>query len=84
MNTPDLAKRLSSHPRLKAQIEKMLDMAESREEILLADDAEDFVVDEGRKLSRTFLEEWAEGQARRSAAACEQRHKGIRRDIKKN
>lgn len=84
MNTEDLTKRLSNHPKLKAQIEKMLDMAESRHEILLADDAEDFVVDEGLKLNKMFLEEWGERRASEAAKACEARHKSLRKDIKKN
>ncbi len=84
MTTAYLVRRLAKHPQLKAQIEKMLDMAESRHEIKLADDAEDFVVDEGRKLNKMFLEEWAEKQASKAAEACEAGHKGLRKDIKKN
>ena len=79
-----LASRLAERPELRAQIEKMLDMAESRNEIKLADDAEDFVVEEGRKLNKMFLEEWAENQASKAAKACEVGHKGLRKDIKKN
>ena len=84
MSEAELTERLINHPRLKAQIEKMLDMAESRNEILLADDAEDFVIEEGRKLKKIFLEEWAAQQATRAASAFEKKHKAIRKDIKKN
>lgn len=82
----DLASRLEAHPRIKAQVEKMLDMAGSCDgsEIIIGDDAEDFVVDEGKKLEKIFLEEWGETQAKKAALNCEARHKTVRKDIKKN
>jgi len=79
----ELAKKLEAHPRVMAQVEKMLDMASGRNEILLGDDAEDFVVTEGQKLRKIFLEEWAEIQSKKSAKAFEERHKGINKDQKK-
>jgi len=84
MNERDLVKRLAQHPELKAQIEKLLDVAESRNEILLADDAEDFVVEEGTKLNKMFLEEWAVKQESRASTEFTKRHKSVRQDIKKN
>lgn len=84
MTTEELVKFLEKHPKVKTQIAKMIGMSSGRDEILLGDDAEDFVVTEGQKLRKIFLEEWAEMRAKKSASAFEEKHKSIRKDQKKS
>lgn len=55
-----LLSRINNHPKLKASIEKMLDIAESSSGTLIkADDAEEAVVKEIREVGHELLQTWA-------------------------
>lgn len=74
--------RLENHPVLRARFERILALAENAgNEVKLADDAEDRVTEELRRLGQEVLTDWA--QRRHEAAALEgQSQRRMRRDKK--
>ena len=74
--------RLEKHPALRVRFERILALAENAgNEVRLADDAEDRVTEELRRLGQEVLTGWA--QCRHEAAAREGRSQGrLRRDKK--
>lgn len=64
-----LEQRLERHPKLKEQMEALVDIAENRDGHLeMADDAEGAIVQQVRQLGGQTLREWAQQQADRKAA----------------
>jgi len=56
--------RLKNHPKLKARFESILDIAENtNEDCTKANDAEERVIEEVRKLGQETLQDWAEMQS---------------------
>ena len=75
--------RLAGHPVLRARFERILAIAENADnEVKLADDAEDRVTEELRRLGQEVLTDWA--QRRHEAAAREGQSRGRLRRDKKN
>lgn len=59
----DLSKRLDRHPELKKRVEKILDIAENTSgECNTADEAEQSVIEEIRKLGQEVVQDWANEQ----------------------
>lgn len=75
--------RLAAHPVLRARFERILAIAENAgNTVKLADDAEDRVTEELRRLGREVLTDWA--QRRHEAAVIEGHSQGRLRRDKKN
>ena len=67
--TRRLAGRLCEHPLLREQVEAILELVHSDEgPIRKADEVEELLVQEIRKLGKNAMQEWAEGAEERSAA----------------
>ena len=59
--TDNFTTRLQRHPQLRAQIEALLDVVEnSAGDVVTADEAEQRVVEDLRRLGHTALQSWAE------------------------
>lgn len=85
MNTKELVEALDRYPELKANIEELIKVASnSGGNIELADEAEERLLALSPKLNKTVLQTWAETQATQKSRQFESRHKGARKDIKKN
>lgn len=55
--------RLKKHPNLRKRFESILDIAENAHgDCIKADDAEEHVIEEVRKLGQETLQDWANGQ----------------------
>ena len=63
-----LEERLADHPELKAQIEILLDIAES--DIEKADDVELLTVDSIQVVGQQVIQQWAEQQAQKKSDAA--------------
>lgn len=76
--------RLKKHPVLRERFESILDIAENvNGDCLKADDAEEHVIQEVRKLGQTTLQDWADGQnSRQTQRILEELEHG--RPYKKN
>jgi hypothetical protein len=78
-----LEERLEAHPELKAQIEILLDIAES--DIEKADDVELRTVESIQVVGQQVIQQWAEQQAqKKSAAARDQEGEELAGKGKKN
>lgn len=76
---------LSRHPTLRKRIEGILSVAvDLNESIVLADAAEERLIEEGRHLNREALQAWALNKVDQVAIQFEKKHKTTRKDIKKN
>lgn len=85
MDVQELVERINQYPSLRSRIESYLKLIEnSNDEIELADDAEDRIIEIGRNMHKEVLADWAQRQADKKAVLCEKRHKGIRKEVKKN
>lgn len=61
-----LEERLAEHPKLRAQFEKLLELVENEGEgVRRADQAEELVDQQVRRIGQEVLQEWAERQAAR-------------------
>jgi septum formation inhibitor MinC len=80
-----LEERLKSHPALKAKIEALLSVVENAEgEVILADEAEQQVIEEIRQLGQAALQGWASRQQQRQSEAFAQAHPTAQRSGKKS
>ena len=71
--TKRLVEDLCQHPLLREQVEVILKLVRSDEgPIRKADDVEELMVKEVRKLGRNAIQEWAAGAEERSAARLQQ------------
>lgn len=67
--TKRLVEELCEHPFLRDQVEAILKLVRSDDgPIRKADDVEELLVQEIRKLGKNAMQEWAEGAEERSAA----------------
>lgn len=84
INDEELLKRLNNHPVLRARIASLLDVVDDAgDDLKRADDAEDRVVDEVRRMGQEALQTWAQTQLEQTEA--EVRRSGrAHRDGKKN
>ena len=77
--TKRLAEELREHPRLREQVEAILKLVRSDEgPIRKADDVEELLVQEVRKLGQNAMQEWALGAEERSAAQLQRDSPGAR------
>ena len=82
--TQRLVEKLCEHPVLREQVEAILELVHSGDgPIRKADDVEDLLVQEIRKLGKNAMEEWAVGAEERSAAQL-QRDSPLARCFKKS
>lgn len=82
-DTAELVRRLERHPHLKERIKALLNVAENSSGLLeRADDAEEALIVEVRKMGNELLQTWASTQAKRKEAAA--RDKALIGHSKKN
>lgn len=63
INDEELLKRLSRHPVIRERIASLLDVVEDEgDDLKRADDAEDRVVEEVRRMGQEALQAWAQRQ----------------------
>jgi hypothetical protein len=68
-----IMKTLNKYPEIKDDVDELCQIAEAaHNELKLADDAEDMVVEDIRKLGAKVLTRWAEGRADKESLALEQ------------
>lgn len=78
-----LEERLAEHPKLRARFEELLELVENEGEgVLRADQAEELVDRQVRRIGQEVLQEWAERQAARQERAWDARA-GVTRKKKK-
>ena len=79
-----IVSRLEPYPRLKARMEKILDIAENKDgKLVLADDVEERVDEEMKALAREVMQGWAETEDVKQSAILRQKHK-VTSEGKKN
>lgn len=84
INDEELLKRLNNHPVLRARIASLLDVVDDAGGGLKrADDAEDRVVDEVRRMGQEALQTWAQTQLEQTEAQVRRSGRAVR-DGKKN
>jgi hypothetical protein len=84
INDEELLKRLNNHPTLRERIASILDVIDDAQgDLKLADDAEDRVVDEVRRMGQEALEAWAKAQVEQTEADVRRSGRAYR-DGKKN
>lgn len=84
MSTQDLAERLDQHPGLRARLEAMLSVVEDEAgDCRLADDAEERLVEEMRRIGQAALQGWAQRQVERAEQKMGQDGQ-VHREGKKN
>lgn len=84
MDDETLLNLLSRNPALRSRIENILNVASNLDDsIVLADSAEEKLIEIGRHLNREALQEWANNKAIQSSNNFEKKHKASRKDIKK-
>jgi hypothetical protein len=84
IKTVELVHRLEKHPHLKDRIEALLNIAENKSgDLIRADDAEEQLIIEVRKMGNELLQAWAVSQAQKQTAVyCE--HEDLIAHSKKN
>ncbi len=84
INDEELIKRLNDHPVLRARISSLLDVVDDMgDDLKRADDAEDRVVDEVRRMGQEALQSWAQSQLEQTEQAVRRSGRAYR-DGKKN
>lgn len=77
--------RLSAHPELRAKFEVLLSVVENAQgDLVLADAAEQRVIEELRQLGQVALQDWATRQQQQQSEAFRQEHPTANRGGKKN
>ena len=80
----DLVSSLEELPILRARVEKILDIAKNKDNLLIrADDVEERVDEEIQKLAREVMQGWAETENKRQASELRQKQ-AVTGDGKKN
>jgi hypothetical protein len=78
-----LDERLREYPELRARIEELVEIVENKEgDVVKADDAEELVVQEIRRIGQEALQGWAERKHRRLVREFDERE-GVSRKEKK-
>ena len=79
-----LLQRLNSHPLIRLRLESILEVVEGEQDGLRrADDVEERLVQELRRLGQESLQTWASGQVEQTEQAI-RRYGGVHREGKKN
>jgi hypothetical protein len=80
-----LEDRLNRQPELKARIEELLSAVENADgDLEKANDAEQRMIEELRKIGQTALQAWATGQNKKQSESFNQEHSQARQAGKKN
>ncbi len=80
-----LEQRLNAHPELKARIEGLLSVVENAQgDVLLADAAEQRVIEEIQQLGQAALQGWANRQQQQQSEAFRASHQEAHKGGKKN
>jgi hypothetical protein len=84
--TPEnFEQRLNAHPELRAKFEVLLSVVENAQgDLILADAAEQRVIEELRQLGQVALQDWATREEQQQSAAFRQEHPTVNRGGKKN
>jgi len=86
MNEQDavLIERLNKHPKLRTRMNELLDVVENAAgDCTKADDAEQFVINELRKMGNDALSSWAETAAKDAAGNLNKEMESLSKDGKK-
>lgn len=84
MDVKELAEKLAKYPDLKQRIEEMLAIAEnSHQEILLADVAEERVIEVVRGMGRELMQNWANQRSSQASKQIEKTVASAKKNIKK-
>jgi hypothetical protein len=79
-----LEERLREYPEVRARIEQMLDVMENAAgDVVKADEAEQRLIEELRKMGQEALQAWADGQQQELERYWDERE-GVSRKAKKN
>lgn len=77
-NSHELTKRLNRHPKLRARIEGLLNVVENAAgDCTKADDAEQYVIEELRKMGSDALHCWAEHAVESSSRELREKHSNL-------
>ncbi len=86
MDEQDIAlmERLKQHPKLRKRMKELLDVVENAAgDCTKANDAEQFVINELRKMGNDALSSWAERAAEDACSRLDQETEGLYKDGKK-
>ena len=86
MNKQDVAliERLNQHPKLRHRMNELLDVVENTAgDCTKADDAEQYVIDELRKMGNDALSSWADKAASDAASSLSKNTQDLCKDGKK-
>ena len=84
IGTEELVRRMSGHPKLRERLASILDVVEAEEAGLKrADDVEDRLVEEIRRLGQEVMQSWAQTQVDRTEQEM-RCYGGVHREGKKN
>jgi len=79
-----LIERLNKHPRLRARVESLLNVVENTKgDCKKADVAEQYVIEELRKMGNEALQSWGEKAALKAAEELRKEQPGLRGNGKK-
>lgn len=84
-NAHQLVKRLNQHPKLRARMEGLLNVVENAAgDCTKADDAEQYVIEELRKMGSDALHCWADNAVMKSTQELREKHKNLHGNGQKN
>lgn len=85
MDTKTLVAYLERFPKLKKGVEELLKIAsDSDDEIMLADEAEERVIQAGQQMNKLTLQTWAEHRSEKQSQRFREKHPHLHKDTKKN
>ena len=80
----EILRRLHRHPQIRSRVAELLAVVEdSNGDLRLADDAEDRLIEEMRRLGQEAMQSWAQGQVQRTEQEVRQSGRA-HREGKKN
>jgi vacuolar-type H+-ATPase subunit B/Vma2 len=84
MDMKELAEKLAKYPNLKQRMEEMLAFAEnSHQEIILADAAEERVIEVVRSMGLELMQSWADSRSNQVSQQMEKSVASAKKNIKK-
>jgi hypothetical protein len=84
LSTQELVRRLEAHPHIRDRIASLLTVVQDDSgELKLADDAEDRVIEEVRRMGQEAMQAWANGQVDKATQTALEMG-GTHREGKKN
>jgi hypothetical protein len=84
MNVKELAEKLTKYPDLKQRMEELLAIVEnSGQEIMLADIAEERVIDAMRGMGRELMQNWSDNRSKQTSLQMKKSMPSAKKNIKK-